>query len=93
VKRYDCGIKGKNGHVCGPRADRKIIKEACHPEPEGKGLKASDNRIVIFCAHAHTEQHQTGWQTFQAKYNFDRDAKAREIFESSPWFGKVEVTW
>lgn len=93
VKRYDCGIKGCQGHVCGMVVFGRLLKEAVHPEPEAKGLKASDNRLVVLCAIAHRVQHDIGWKTFQEKYGFDRDATARRIFESSPWFGKVEVSW
>ncbi len=92
-KRFDCAIKSSPLHQCAPRLAAGTIKEFAHFEPEGKGLKCSDNRGVVLCLSAHVEQHQLGWQTFQAKHNFDRDATAREIFESSPWFGKVEVSW
>lgn len=93
TKRYDCGIKGRPGHACGPRVDGKVLNVFAHPEPEGKGIKASDNRGVVLCDIAHREQHILGWLTFQSKYDFDRDATARRIFESSPWAGKVEAVW
>lgn len=92
VKRYDCGIKGRFDHVC-TRSEGKTLKQAAHPEPEGKGLKASDHRIVVLCSAAHSLQHSIGWQSFQDRYDFDRDATARAIFESSPWASRVEVSW
>jgi hypothetical protein len=93
-QRYDCAIKGKANHVCGPRVvDGKVPVQFAHAEPAGRGLKGSDFYGVVLCADAHHEQTVTSWGDFQTKYDFDRDATARRIFESSPWAGKVEVSW
>ena len=92
-KRYGCGIKGRNGHVCGPRIDGKPVLNFAHAEPEARGLKSSDYFGVVLCADAHRLLTETSWGEFQAQFEFDRDATARRIFESSPWAGKIEVDW
>jgi hypothetical protein len=52
--------------------------QAAHVKSRGAGGKAESN-IVSLCLHHHTEQHQMGILSFQAKYQIDLKSHAERI--------------
>ena len=52
--------------------------QAAHVKSRGAGGKAESN-IVSLCLHHHTEQHQLGILSFQAKYQIDLQSHAERI--------------
>lgn len=92
-EHFDCAIKGRPDHTCGPKVDGRVVKEFCHAEPEGRGLKSSDHFGIVLCSSGHREQTVTSWSRFQRKYGIDRRAIARRMFDASPWASRVEVVW
>ncbi len=68
ARGFPCIIEG-----CG-----KWPTQAAHVKSRGAGGKAESN-IVSLCLHHHTEQHQLGILTFQAKYQIDLKAQAERI--------------
>lgn len=49
-----------------------------HGPVNGLSSKGPDNECVPGCRAHHKEQHEIGWPAFEAKYHFDRKAKAAE---------------
>jgi hypothetical protein len=76
-----CAIAGREGHVC----EGKV--EASHSDADGtKGmsLKSADFHAVPLCSAAHRELHQTGLQTWQAKYKVNHAEQGRAYGRQSP---------
>ena len=68
ARGFPCIIEG-----CG-----KWPTQAAHVKSRGAGGKAESN-IVSLCLHHHTEQHQLGILSFQAKYQIDLKSQAERI--------------
>lgn len=49
------------------------------------GLKPSDSWCISLCRAHHLEQHEVGETAFEAKYDLDLRALAREFAQRSPY--------
>ncbi len=62
---------------------------ACHVDYAGdKGMatKVADKHSVPMCDGHHQEQHDTGWQTFEAKYRINCLSLAAQFWAAWPGF-------
>ena len=51
--------------------------DPAHGPENGRGSKGPDNEAISLCRFHHIEQHQIGWNLFEAKYGFSRAAEAK----------------
>ena len=70
---YVAWVRGQPCLVCGK------LGEACHVRTRRNG--GDRGNVVPLCREHHREQHQTGIQTFQARYHLDLAARARALDE------------
>lgn len=85
IRMYLCEIRGKNGHVCGPKvnASRRVLHVFSHVPTGGRrgvSQKGDDVRGGIsLCWDAHELQHNIGWPEFQRRFGIDARAIANAV--------------
>jgi hypothetical protein len=73
IRSLPCVIRGMDAGECGP-------SEAAHVRSRGAGGTAAD--LVPLCLRHHAEQHVTGIETFQERYEIDLRAIAADLWAS-----------
>ena len=87
VRSFTCALWGKAGHECSGRMHAHHCREGANG---GTGLKPDDSTAVPLCDLAHTEIHNTGWQTFEKKWGVDLSAIAADIWRVSSHRRKLD---
>lgn len=81
VRRHECCIAGRNGHVCEGRIE---AMHARNGTDGGMGVKPSDIWTIPGCSGAHHEQHQIGEPAFERKYRLSLREIAALLWQKSP---------
>lgn len=98
--KYHSGIRDEETRREFPRHRRFVRSHQCvvpgcedgpiecmhvrHANTAGTGLKPPDWETVSGCRAHHSEQHQIGTKSFEAKYGIDLDRLAAEFARRSP---------
>jgi len=82
VRRHRCCV---SGCLCLPIEAAHVRKGT----DGGTRLKPSDRWVVSLCALHHREQHSTGEQQFEHKYDFDLKTLANEFARRSPYWPRL----
>ena len=54
--------------------------DPAHGPVNGMRSKGPDDGAIPLCRQHHTEQHEIGWEAFETKYGFSREAEAKTHF-------------
>ena len=82
IRQHPCAIYGLAGHVCGGRMQSCPLRNGTDG---GTAQKPHDKWCWPGCGNAHTEQHQIGERSFQAKYGVNLKALAAMYWARSPF--------
>ena len=75
--RRDLAVMGFTREAGYTLTPLSTVVDPAHGPVNGGSSKGPDNEAIPLCRHHHIEQHQIGWNLFEAKYGFSRAAEAK----------------
>jgi len=89
VRKHECSAAGKvDDSYCAGLIEAAHVRNGVKC---GIGQKPGDDWVISLCAFHHMRQHAMGEARFEATYNIDMKALAREFAAASPALRKLKA--
>jgi len=80
VRGFKCAAWASGQHECTGKMEAHHVREMLSG---GMGIKPDDSEAVPLCSGAHSELHNIGAKTFEAKYKVDLSKVAADLWRVS----------
>ncbi len=80
VRGFKCAAWASGEHECSGKMEAHHVRENLSG---GMGIKPDDSEAVPLCSAAHSELHNSGAKTFEAKYKVDLSKIAADLWKVS----------